>query len=107
MVGFFFFVMIVVLGTLGLIAGLRMLGVVGSEAPRVEPGASPRELERMQEAVLALERRLDELQEQQQFLERLLERRTRSEALPPGAREAQPPDDAGPDSILFDTREDG
>ena len=107
MVGFFFFVMIVVLGTLGLIAGLRMLGVVGSEAPRVEPGASQRELERVMEAVLALERRLDELQEQQQFLERLLVRRAENEALPPGSREARPPEDAAPDSILFDTREEG
>lgn len=107
MLGFVVFVIIVVLGTLGLVGGLRLLGVVGTEPPRVEPAVGSRELERMQDAILSLERRVDDLQEQQRFLEHLLEARPEGEALPPGGLGPGRSQETDADqSILFDTREE-
>lgn len=106
MVGFFFFIMTVVLGVLALVWGLRGLGIIGSD-PAIPPagtGVSRADLERIHDVLGALESRLDGLQEQQQFLERLLAERDRPAALPPGAApDAHPEPEV--DSVLFDTEE--
>lgn len=125
MAGFFAFVVIVVLGILGLVWGIQAIGV---RRDRIEPPAGvPRpELERLETALTVLESRVDELQEQQRFLERLLEARPERGSLPRGTDRSPPTttpggqagdvgaEDAGTedaraedaglgDSILFDT----
>jgi len=72
------------------------------------PGADPWRLERIESSLAGLERRLDEMQEQQRFLERLLAERSDPRALPPGGegpdrRKQSEEGDEGVDSILFDT----
>lgn len=108
MLGFFFLFLVVIAGMLGLMAGLKYLGVpLGREAP---PGALGREeLLRLEEALGALDARLARLEDQQKFLERLLESRPEHPSLPPGREPGGSPSDSerGVDSVLFDVeRED-
>lgn len=71
-------------------------------APPVAPGMGAERLERLESTLASLEARLDDLQEQQRFLERLLAKRQEPGSLPPGREEK------AVDSILFDTdREEG
>jgi hypothetical protein len=99
--GFLVFVVIVVLGILGLVGGLSWIHdrrSARSLAPRGD-GAMVGRLEGIESALSSLEARLEDLQQQQRFLERLLEERPRPPSLPaPGTA----PDEA-PRSILFDT----
>ncbi|MDX1673806.1 MAG: hypothetical protein R3314_03295 [Longimicrobiales bacterium] len=86
--------MILVVGVLVLVGGLRWIG----QRPELPP-ADPARLDRIESALESLESRLASLQEQQRFLERLLDDRTR------GALEAGPDPETPPDSVLFDTAE--
>lgn len=77
-----------VLFVLVLVVGARTILELwhGAQA-RLEPGApDPQRLDRVESALAELESRLAEIQEQQQFLERLLARRHEEDALPPGPR---------------------
>jgi hypothetical protein len=99
-VGFFAFMMTIVIAILVLVGGLRLLQA-GDRRPRaLPPSVAPERLERIEAALAALDARLDVLQEQQEFVERLLEKRREHPSLPPA--------DAPPssDSILFDVEED-
>jgi hypothetical protein len=115
------------MGFLMLIVTILVVAVLGRLALEVWRGsagavASPADggrLERIESALAMLEGRLDELQDQQRFLEGLLARRREPGALPrPGPRgageeggEGREGDASSPgraDSILFDTgREEG
>lgn len=95
--GFFAFIMAIVFGILALIGGLQWLEVRGRT---VEPTSVPPQLDRMESALASLEARLDDLQEQQRFLERLLAERPERPALSSG-EDGDADADAG--SILFDT----
>jgi hypothetical protein len=107
MFGFFFLFLVVIAGLLGLMAGLKYLGV--PFGPEVPPGALGREdIARLEEALGALDARLDRLEDQQKFLEGLLESRPEPPSLPPGSEpEAVAEPERGVDSVLFDVeRED-
>ena len=104
MFGMFLFLMVIVV-VLGLATGLRHLGIL--HRPDAVPGQGPtrEDFHRMQELLAALDARLDRLEDQQLFLERLLESRPERTALPSGpgvepAPEADP--ERGVDSVLFD-----
>ncbi len=116
MIGFMMFIFTIVAGVLVLVRGLQWIG----RSPRsLEPprdgGQGRAELERIEGALTRLEARVDDLQDQQRFLERLLARRQEDPALPPAApREHRPSAEATegeaapsskPDSILFDIGE--
>lgn len=93
MIGFFAFIITVVMGILVLVAGLQW---IQGQGRRVEkPGQWPGQLDRIETALGALESRVDELQAQQRFLERLLaerpERPERPE--PPRLEPGAPPDE--------------
>lgn len=99
MVGFFMFVILVVLGVLVLVAGRQWL----DPGRRTVEGAAPssEQLDRVESALTTLESRLDDLQEQQRFLERLVAERPERPSLPGrGAAEGEGTDTG---SILFDT----
>lgn len=99
------FILMVLLVLVVLVGARTALEIWRGAQARLAPGASaapdPGRLDRVETALADLESRLMELQEQQQFLERLLARRHEDEALPPG-RDAAPSAEAE-DSILFDT----
>lgn len=98
MVGFFMFVIALSLAILVLVGGLQW---VGDRRRSVEgAGGSPAQLERMESALSALESRVDDLQEQQRFLERLVAERPERGSLPRGGEDS---DSDGSRSILFDT----
>lgn len=111
MIGFFFFVMTMVIVLLGLMAGVRWLRL-DRQHTEPRPRVSPAQVERLESAIMLLESRLDEMQEQQKFLERLLAERPDPRRLgagdagdrgPSGAgqpKEAARQDDTG--SILLD-----
>lgn len=90
-------ILTLVLGLLVLMAGAQWLQGAGSRRTELPPGVTPERLDRLESALAALDARLDELQEQQRFLERLLEDRPEPPSLPP-------PGPGQPDSILFDVR---
>lgn len=98
MIGFFAFVVIVVFGILALVGGLQWIG-----RSRELPEADPERLGQIESALTSLESRLDRLQDQQQFLERLLEDRPEHRSL--GAGDARQSSTGEVDSILFDTDE--
>jgi len=103
---FAIFVVTVVFGVLGLIAGLRLLRVIPSGKPSEGTDLVRRaELERIEDALTALDGRFDRLLEQQRFLERLLAGREEGTALPPGEEQEGRESPGEPDSILFDSGE--
>lgn len=100
MVGFFMFVFMAVLGILVLVGGLQWLEFHHDRRRSVEADADAgSRLDRMESALGALESRLDDLQEQQRFLERLLAERPERPSLPRRGEETE----GGGGSILFDT----
>lgn len=99
MMGFFMFVIVVALGLLALVGGLQLLGDRRNTLER--PGPSTQRLDRMESALGALESRLDDLQEQQRFLERLVAERPERPSLP--GRGPAEGEDTDTGSILFDT----
>lgn len=103
MIGFIFLLIFLIV----LFAGLRGLGVLPRPGGVVTPGLTRADLHRLEEALTGLERRIDRLEDQQRFLEGLLEGRSTPRALPPG--DSAPPS-AGPergvDSVLFDVDPD-
>lgn len=109
MIGFFVFVLTLAVIFVAVVAGIRWLRLDGRELP---PGrvVSPAQLDRVESALSALEARLDELQDQQRFLERLLADRQEPGALPPAeagrrkerSRESESGEDGAEESILFD-----
>lgn len=80
MIGFFAFMIVVILGSLVLLQGFQWLGDRRRPVDGVDRSAG--RLDRMESALGALEARLDDLQEQQRFLERLLAERPQPGALP-------------------------
>ena len=97
--GFLAFVMTLVLGILVVAGGLRWLwGNQGEALPRPDTGR----FDRIESALTALESRIDDLAEQQRFLERLLEERPEQRSLDSGPAPGSEPD---VDSVLFDTNE--
>ena len=108
MIGFAAFVMTLVVGILILVGGLNLISGRGEKAV---PPVDDERLSRIESALSALESRLDSLQEQQRFLERLLADRPAPKSLEAGEPEreeaaAEPGSDEsshGVDSILFDT----
>lgn len=110
MLGLFMFV-VMLAAVLGLVAGLQHLGVLHRRD--AVPGQSPtrEDFHRLQELLTGLEARLDRVEDQQLFLERLLERRPERPALPPGQGGEPEPEgepERGVDSVLFDVeRGDG
>ncbi|MEJ2504108.1 MAG: hypothetical protein P8177_12490 [Gemmatimonadota bacterium] len=101
MLGFFVFIMTLVAGVLALVGGLRWLRLDGRELQSGD-GVGPERLDRVETALEALEARLDELQDQQRFLERLLSERQEAPALPPERPSAETESGEAPQSILFD-----
>jgi hypothetical protein len=101
MAGFILFVATLVLGILVLVGGLRWIREQGRVSDG-RPGVEPLQLERIETALSALEARLDDLQDQQRFLERLLAERPEPRRLS-GAD--SPSQDATTGGILFDTDE--
>lgn len=100
MVGFFAFVVILVMGILTLVGGLQWISSSRRD-PLPPPGGD--RLDRMESALASLESRLEELQDQQRFLERLLADRPQPRGLESGSAPAGSGEDV--DSILFDRRE--
>ena len=114
MFGLLIWMIVLVVLVFGVAAGLRFMGVGAPGQPA--PGALTREdLHRLEEALGGLEARLDRLEDQQRFVERLLERRPEPGALPPpGSSRPEPATGAergegaggegqrGVDSVLFD-----
>ena len=103
MIGFIFLLVFVFV----LFAGLRGLGVLPRPGGVAPPELTRADLHRLEEALTGLESRIDRLEDQQRFLEGLLEDRSPPRALPPGD---SPPSTAGPergvDSVLFDVDPD-
>lgn len=98
MMGFLVFVLTVVLGILALVGGLQWIDARDSR--RVgKPVASPAQVDRVESALAGLETRLEALEEQQRFLERLLAERPDRPALPGRADRSE----EEVRSILFDT----
>lgn len=95
---FFGLVFTLVIGVLLLVGGLQVLERLGRSRPEALPGVTPDRLDRLEGALAALDARLDRLEEQQRFVERLLEGREDSPRLPPSGPSA-------PDSVLFDVEE--
>ena len=105
MIGLFFLMLMAIAGVLGLAAGLRYLGVVPRRDEDVPTGPGRADVHRLEEVLGTLDARLDRLEEQQRFLERLLEARPEPRSLPPAARGnagADAEDDPPVDSVLFD-----
>lgn len=98
MVGFAAFIVILMVGILALVGGLQFISS-GHRREPLPPGDTER-LERMESAIGALESRLDELQDQQRFLERLVAERPEPRTLRPGADASSTDEDV--DSILFE-----
>jgi outer membrane murein-binding lipoprotein Lpp len=96
MLGFVIFVFTIVMGALLLAGGLQR--IKGDRRPLTSPSSDPR-FDRLESALALLESRLDDLQEQQRFLERLLAERPETRSLPRSPRE-RPADDSH--GILFD-----
>lgn len=96
-----FFILILIL--IAFIVGMKEVGgaLRSRSDVRVQPGMDPQRLDRIESALSGLERRLDEMHEQQQFLERLLAERPDPRRLRRGQPESDP--DPAVDSILFDT----
>lgn len=99
--GFILFMFVVVVGVLLLVGGLQRLG-----GPRgsgdVDRVSSPN-VDRLETAISMLEARVDDLQEQQRFLERLLTQRPAPPSLPGPAESPGPTErDAPTGSILLD-----
>ena len=102
LVGFFAFLVIMSAAILALVGGLQWFSKRGDEPL---PGAGAERLERLESAMASLEARLDELQDQQRFLERLLAERPERRSIEAGDAESGPgPTDV--DSVLFDTGEE-
>lgn len=100
MMGFLWLVLFVLI----VLVGLRVVADQRRRPGRVvEAGTDPRRLERVESALASLEGRLEELQDQQRFLERLLAERRPPGALPPGSGGGEGEEGEDPDSILFDT----
>jgi hypothetical protein len=97
MIGFAAFIVILVAGILVLVGGLQWIGHRAEPLPPADAGR----LDRLETALTALEGRVGELHEQQQFLERLISDRPDSPALESGPG-ASP---GGVDSVLFDRDE--
>ncbi len=102
MVGFFAFVVILVLGILLLVGGLQWIS--GNRGERL-PGPDAARFEQIESALELLESRLDEIQEQQRFLERLLADRPERRSLEAG-HDAPDRDSLDVDSVLFETGEE-
>ena len=104
MLGMFLFLMVIVV-VLGLATGLHHLGLLPRRDAVPGQGPTREDFHRMQELLAALDARLDRLEDQQLFLERLLESRPERPSLPPG-RDAEPAPESDPergvDSVLFD-----
>lgn len=98
MIGFFAFVMVMLAAVVVLVAGLTGF----SRRDRLGE-ADPSRLDRIESALTSLESRLDEIQDQQRFLERLLAERPDDRQLGPGSDPPEPSEPSEPDSILFDT----
>lgn len=101
MIGFAAFIVILVAGILALVGGLQFFS---SQRREPLPPADTGRLDRIESALSALESRLDEVQDQQRFLERLLAERPEPPSLESGAADGP---DAGVDSILFDRDGEG
>lgn len=99
--GFFMFVAILVFGILTLASGFQWLSDRRRE-PLSRPDAD--RFDQLESALASLESRLDELQDQQRFLERLVAGRPERRSLGAGdeAADSGPPDTG---SVLFDTEE--
>lgn len=109
MIGFSLFILAVLVGVLGLSAGLRFLGVISPREAAPGDLAGREALQRIQEALAGLDSRLDRLEDQQRFLERLLESRPPAPGLPPGEAPVQEDESIGdpPEtSVLFDVDPD-
>lgn len=101
MIGFVVFIMTLVVGVLVLAAGLKWLRLGGRELQSGDRVA-PERLSRIETTLEALESRLEELQDQQRFLERLLADRPRARSLPPQRDDPDGAPEEAPTSILFD-----
>jgi hypothetical protein len=95
MLGFLIFVFTLVMGALLLAGGLQRI----SERRRPLDSSSDPRFDRLESAITLLENRLDDLQEQQRFLERLLAERPDARSLPSTPGEAAAEESHG---ILFD-----
>ncbi len=110
MIGFMMFVFTIVAGVLVLVRGLQWIGRDHRTLEsRREPSLPAVDMERIETALTRLEARLDDLQDQQRFLERLVARRQEERTLPPGSGDPEPGSGArerkpgsSSDSILFD-----
>lgn len=99
LIGFFMFVMTMVILLFGLMAGARWLRL-DRRYSEPRPSVSPGQVERLESAIMLLESRLDEMQEQQKFLERLLAERPESRQLGPGeAGDPGPTGGGQPDQV--------
>lgn len=96
MIGFAAFIVILVAGILTLVGGLRF---ISGRRPEPLPPADTARLDRIESALSALESRLDEVRDQQRFLERLLAERPEPRSLESGTADVA---DEDVDSILFD-----
>lgn len=104
MFGMFLFLMVIVV-VLGLATGLQHFGVLQRHDALRGQGPTREDFHRVQELIAGLDARLERLEDQQLFLERLLERRPEPPSLPPGtgAEPAPEPEpERGVDSVLFD-----
>jgi hypothetical protein len=94
--GFIIGILTLVFGVLFLVGGLQWLGGRGRQQTVHRGSPVSGQLERIENALAALEARVDDLQAQQRFLERLV-----SDRSPERPRLTGGPDE---ESVLFDTR---
>lgn len=103
MMGFMFLLLLLVAGLLGLLGGLHYFGIVPRRDPLPGDARTREGLHRLAESLGAIEARLDRLEDQQRFLERLLESRPERPALPAPEEPAGGEEpERGVDSVLFD-----
>lgn len=95
MLGFLIFVFAIAMGALLLVGGLQR---INDRRRPLDASSDPR-FDRLESGLALLESRVDDLQEQQRFLERLLADRPETRQLPPTRQEPDADDSHG---ILFD-----
>ena len=100
MIGFLVFIVVIALLVVVMTGGLQRLGSRSGGADPLGAQRDAESIRRISDALTSLESRIDRIEDQQRFLERLLEERPSQGALPPPSTDAGT--GSGESSPLFD-----